>query len=316
MQRLVILGLVAGLLGCVIEIPVQQSGTQSSSLIRIDGSSTVEPLSAAIAQRWASTRQYETPVVRASGTGGGFEKFARRESDVSDASRLIKDRELQACREAGIEPLGLAVAIDGLTVVVNRQNTWCQALTVAQLREIWSKGSKIRKWSDIDPHWPEKELKLFSPDSKSGTFDYFKEAVIGTKPEDQFREDIQPSADDNQLVEGVAGQVNALGFFGYSYYVSNQEKLQAVAISPTDDPADAVAPTQAAIESGEYTPLSRPLYIYVARQDLRRPELLDFCRFYLSDEAQEIVKLKDFTPLPAIQLQHNRDLLEAAVREF
>ncbi|MCA9080102.1 MAG: PstS family phosphate ABC transporter substrate-binding protein [Planctomycetaceae bacterium] len=287
------------------------AGDTDTKRILIDGSSTVEPLSAAMAQVFGETHsEFDTPSVKISGTGGGFQKFGRGEIDISDASRPIKEGEAAACAEAGIEPVELKVAIDGLSVVVNKDNDWCTALTVAQLKAIWSAGSEIKKWSDINPDWPAEEIQLFGPDAKSGTHDYFKEVILDKDAE--FRADFSPNSDDNVLVTGIAGEKFALGFFGFTYLVENQDRIKAVAISATDKAEDAVVPTPETIESGAYTPLARPLFIYVTKQGLQRADIAAFCDFYLSDEGQEVVRLKKFIGLNAEQLAASREALAAA----
>ncbi len=308
-----------GLVGCTTQAPTttgDSGGTESGSVsgprIVIDGSSTVEPLSAAMAQKFGQKfKQYDTPSVNISGTGGGFQKFGRGEIDISDASRPIKEGEAAICAAAGIEPVGLKVAIDGLSVVVNKNNDWCTALTVAQLTALWSEGSAIKKWSDINPEWPAEQIKLFGADAKSGTHDYFKEVILDKGA--SFRADFQPNSDDNVLVTGIAGEKYSLGFFGYSYLVENQDRIKAVAISPTDKIEDAVLPTPETILSGAYTPLSRPLYIYATKSGLKRADVAAFCSYYLSDEGQEVVTLKKFIKLNADQLAEARQVLQAAL---
>ena len=307
-----------GVLGCSTQAPTtggtggSESGSASAQRIVIDGSSTVEPLSAAIAQKFGQKfQEYETPSVNISGTGGGFQKFGRGEIDISDASRPIKEGELEDCKAAGIEPIGLKVAIDGLSVVINKDNNWCKALTVAQLKAIWSDGSPIKKWSDVNPDWPAEEIKLFGADAKSGTHDYFKEVILDKDA--NFRSDFQPNSDDNVLVTGIAGEKYSLGFFGYSYLVENQDRIKAVAISPTEKTEDAIQPTPDSIESGAYTPLSRPLFIYVSKSGLKRADVAALCKFYLSDEGQDVVSLKKFIKLNADQLAEARQTLQTAL---
>jgi phosphate transport system substrate-binding protein len=196
----------------------------------IDGSSTVQPITAAVAEEFSKQHPEARVPVGTSGTGGGFKKFIEGVLDINDASRPIKASEAAACREKGIEYLELMVAIDGLTVVVNPENHWCDGLTVDQLTAIWEPDSKIRKWSDLRPDWPDEPIKLFGPDADSGTFDYFTEVICGETG--RIRTDFQPSTDDNVLVTGVAGDKYALGYFGFAYYLENQGQVKGLAIAP------------------------------------------------------------------------------------
>jgi phosphate transport system substrate-binding protein len=254
--------------------------------ILIDGSSTVYPISQAVAEEFQAIHPNVKVVVGTSGTGGGFKKFVAGETDMNDASRPIKEKEAALCQENGIEYVELTVAIDGISVVVNPDNDWCQALTVAQLKKLWEPGSKVTKWSELDPTWPDEEFRLFGPDTDSGTFDYFTDVICGQ--EGASRTEYTPSTDDNVLVRGVSGEKYALGYFGFAYYLENAEKLKAVPVSATENPADAIAPTAETIEGGTYVPLSRPLFLYVNKAKLVRPELRDFLTFYL-DQGQELV---------------------------
>lgn len=282
--------------------------------IRIDGSSTVAPISTAISEVFDDEHPGVTPKVNVSGTGGGFEKFSKGETDISNASRAILPDEVASCEKNGIKFTEVMVATDGLTVVVNKENDWCKALTVAQLVQIWEKDSKVTNWSDVDPSWPQEPIHIFAPDSKSGTYDYFKEVTVGKK--NPMRSDYQPNTDDNVLVTGVAGDKYALGYFGYAYYVESQDKLQAVAISPTENVADAVSPTQATIEDGTYKPLSRPLYIYINGESLKNPLIADFAKFHISDRGQELVALKQYIKLNASQLAASRAALEKSIADI
>lgn len=201
-----------------------------SGEVVIDGSSTVQPISAAVAEEFSKLHPEARVPVGTSGTGGGFKKFIEGVLDINDASRPIKESEAAACRDKGIEYLELMVAIDGLTVVVNPENDWCAGLTVDQLTAIWEPDSKIHKWSDLRPDWPDEPIKLFGPDADSGTFDYFTEVICGESG--RIRTDFQPSPDDNVLVTGVAGDKYALGYFGFAYYLENQDRVKGLAIAP------------------------------------------------------------------------------------
>ena len=200
--------------------------------IIIDGSSTVFPISQAVAEEFQKTNPDVQVPVGESGTGGGFQKFGRGEIVICDASRPITDKEIKACQDAGIEYIELTIALDGLSVVVHPQNDWCECLTVSQLRKLWESGSTIKKWSDLNPEWPNEEFKLYGADTKSGTFDYFTEEICGKKG--NIRIDYEASSDDNVLVTGVTGDKYSLGFFGFAYYVENQAKLKVLGIDPEE----------------------------------------------------------------------------------
>ncbi|MBM83908.1 MAG: hypothetical protein CMJ78_25410 [Planctomycetaceae bacterium] len=264
--------------------PLPEDG--GSKRVLIDGSSTVYPISQAVAEEFQRTHSDVKVVVGTSGTGGGFKKFVAGETDINDASRPIKEKEIARCKESGIEFLELKVAIDGISVVINPDNDWCKTMTVAQLKKLWEPGSKVKNWNELDPSWPEEEIKLYGPDTDSGTFDYFTDVICGE--EGASRADYTPSTDDNVLVRGVSGEKYALGYFGFAYYLENADKLKAIAVSPTDDAADAVAPNSESIEGGQYKPLARPLYLYVNKAKLARPEVAEFLTYFL-EEGQVLV---------------------------
>lgn len=265
--------------------PDGEAGDEQKRVL-IDGSSTVYPISQAVAEEFQGSHRNVKVVVGTSGTGGGFKKFVAGETDINDASRPIKESEAAQCKENGIEYLELKVAIDGLSVVVNPENDWCKTISVAQLKKLWEPGSTVKKWSELDPAWPDEEIRLFGPDTDSGTFDYFTDVICGE--EGASRTEYTPSTDDNVLVRGVSGEKYALGYFGFAYYLENSAKLKALPVTATDDPADAVAPTPETIEAGKYVPLSRPLFLYVNKAKLARPELADFLTYYLK-EGQDLV---------------------------
>lgn len=290
-----VVGAVAiGLIGCGGGESRGPSGT-----VRIDGSSTVFPITEAVAEEF----QIENPGIRVtvgiSGTGGGFKKFCSRETDISDASRQIKESELEACRANGVDPIELEVAFDGLSVIVNPQNEFCDCLTVDELKRIWEPGSEIERWDQVRSTWPAEEMELYGPGTDSGTFDYFTEAIVGE--EDASRPDYTASEDDNVLVQGIAGDRYSLGYFGYAYYAENTGRLKVVGV---DDGAGCVRPTAETIESGEYRPLSRPLFIYVRRDALERPEIESFVRYYLQN-ARELVPQVGYVPLSPERYQAN-----------
>jgi phosphate transport system substrate-binding protein len=267
-----------------------------AQVIKIDGSSTVFPITEAVAEEFQIQRRGKVRVtVGVSGTGGGFKKFCRGEIDISDASRPILAAEMEACRAAGIKYYELPVAYDALTVVVNPQNTWITQLTVPELKKMWEPAAqgKITRWNQINPKWPNEPLALFGPGSDSGTFDYFTEAVVGKAK--SSRGDFTASEDDNVLVQGVASNKNALGYFGFAYYEPNAAKLKAVPI--VGSAGKAVGPSQANVINGSYEPLSRPIFIYVAEQSAQKPEVREFVEFYLSKSVPLIEEVK-YVPLP------------------
>ncbi|MCG6155655.1 PstS family phosphate ABC transporter substrate-binding protein [Rubinisphaera margarita] len=283
--------------------PGEGTSTRSSSggdyVVQIAGSSTVYPVSARVAES-ADDMLGIKATVESTGTGTGFERLAKKECDITGASRPIKDSEKETCAANGVEPLELKVGMDGLSVVVNPENDWCKALTVAQLKKLWEHGSEIQTWKQLDPSWPDERIRLFGPDDKSGTFDYFNEEIIGEVPEGQSpcRDDYTPAVQDTVLVEGVKGDKYALGYFGYAYYVMNKGSLKLVGISPTDDKADAVLPNEQTIEDGSYKPLSRPLFVYVSKDALKtKPEVTRLANFYLK-EGQEAVSKVGYVRLP------------------
>jgi phosphate transport system substrate-binding protein len=255
--------------------------------IVIDGSSTVYPVTAAAAEEFRMYAKNVRVSVGISGTGGGFKKFCAGETAIQDASRPIDPAEVKTCADNKIEYIELPVAYDGLAVVVNPKNTWAQCMTVAELKKIWEPEAqgKITNWKQVRDSFPDKPLKLFGAGTDSGTFDYFTQAINGK--EKASRGDFTASEDDNVLVQGVSGDENALGFFGYAYVVENQGKLKTVAVDNKGD-GKCVEPSQATVKDGSYQPLSRPIFIYVKKSEASKPEVAGFVEFYLS---------KSFTPL-------------------
>jgi phosphate transport system substrate-binding protein len=266
-----------------------------SGAVKVDGSSTVAPLSTAAAELFREKNPQVNVTVGTSGTGGGFEKFCNGETDISDASRAIKDTEKKACEAKGITYSEFQVANDALTVVVNKANTWASCLTVAQLAKMWAPTSTVKSWKEIDPSFPDEPLALFGPGTDSGTFDYFTKEINGK--EGASRKDFSPSEDDNVTVKGVSGSKGGLGYFGYSYFEENQDKLTAVQI---DGGSGCVAPSVEGAQSGSYKPLSRPLFIYPSVKALKRPEVLAFVEYYVENHTG-ISKDAQFIPLNAAQ---------------
>jgi phosphate transport system substrate-binding protein len=276
---------------------------QLSGRIIADGSSTVEPFTAEAGFRF-DEQSNVTIEVEISGTGGGFRRFCAGESDLQNASRPINADEQAACEANGVAYERFPVAIDGVTVTVNPQNTWAQCLTVDQLRALWAPESAVRSWRDLDPSWPDAEIELYGPGPDSGTFDYFTEAIVGEAGDS--RTDYIPSENDLDLVEGVASQPNALGYFGFTYYEADADRLRPLAI---DGGSGCVAPTMETIADGTYAPLSRELYLYVNRGSLARPEVREFLRF-LVDNSADVAATVGYVPLPTSAYAENRARLE------
>lgn len=281
----------------------QEAVGELRGTVSLDGSSTVYPISEAIAEEFLSVAPRVRVTVGVSGTGGGFKKFLSREIDINDASRTIKNSEVEEARANGVDYLEIPVAFDGLSVVVNPNNTWVDHLTVDELRMIWQPGSMVDSWDDIRPNWPQLPIRLYGPGTDSGTFDYFTEAVNGESG--ASRPDYTASEDDNVLVQGISGDENALGFFGYAYYIENQENLKIV---PIDDGNGPVAPTARSINEGTYSPLSRPIFVYLNTDSLARPEVRSFVEFYI-DNAAGIANEVGYIELPEEMYQASRDAL-------
>lgn len=266
----------------------------AEKIIKIDGSSTVYPITEAVAEEFQAAQKVKVTVGE-SGTGGGFKKFCRGETDISNASRPISQKEIDACKEAGIQFIELPVAFDALTVVVNQKNEWAKSLTVDELKKIWEPGSSVKNWKQVNPAFPDKKLGLYGPGTASGTFDYFSEAINGKSK--AHRTDYTPSEDDNVLVKGVTGDVGGMAYFGLAYYEENKDKLNAVAVA-TKAGAPAVLPSAKTVEDGTYQPLARPIFIYVnATSAAFKPEVKAFVNFYL-DQAPALVKEVKYVPLP------------------
>lgn len=282
--------------GGAAQEPAQEPAAQElSGEIKVDGSSTVFPVSQAVAEEFMAEYAGVNVTVGLSGTSNGFKAIINGTADIADASRTIKDEEVAALKGKGLEAVEMPVAYDGVTVVIHPENTWATELTVEELKKIWEPGSTITKWSDVRAGFPDAEITLFGPGASSGTFEYFTEAVVGEAKES--REDYTPSEDDNVLVQGVSGDVNALGYFGFAYYEENKDKLKAVAIKETAE-APAVLPTLETIADGSYKPLSREIYIYPLKSALERPEVAEFIRFYMSDIGKELAEEVGYVRLP------------------
>ncbi len=266
------------------------AGDGLSGEISIDGSSTVLPVTEAMAEEFMLAHRGTRVTVNVSGTGGGFEKFCRGETDINDASRPIKESEAEACAARDIDYVEVPVAVDGITVAVHPENDWAQCVTDDELEMIWRPNSTVERWSDVREDWPDRELQLFGPGTASGTFDYFTEAVMGE--EDASRSDYSSSEDDNVILMGASNNLGAMGYFGFSYFIENQDRVKALEVDGGDG---CVAPTRENIEAGNYQPLSRPLFIYVKRQSYQEPVVRAFVDFYL-DNARQLVPEVGYVP--------------------
>ena len=264
-------------------------------IVRIDGSSTVFPITEAIAEEFQITTRIKT-TVGISGTGGGFKKFCRGEVDMTQASRPILHEEMEACKAAGIEYIELPIAYDALTVVINPQNDFITSMTVDELKKMWEPAAQnvIKNWNQVNPAWPDRPLRLFGAGSDSGTFDYFTEAIMGKAK--SSRGDFTASEDDNVIVKGVSGDIGAIGYFGFAYFAENQQAIKAVPIVAQAG-GEAVAPSEENVRNGSYQPLSRPLFIYVNAASAEVPEVKSFIDYYLENSTELIQEVK-FIPLP------------------
>ena len=292
---------VSTLVGCGrSEEESNNSGTALSGTIEIDGSSTVFPITAAMGEEFQNLNRDVKVTIGVSGTGGGFKRFITGDTDISNASRHIKDSEAQKAKENNIDYSELSVAIDGIAVIVNPQNDWATNLTVEDLNKIWAANGGVTKWSDINPDWPSEEINLYGPGTDSGTFDYFTEVILG---DEEIRTDFIASEDDNVLVQGVSGDKNALGYFGYAYYIENKDNLNLVSIN-------GVEPNDETIASGEYSPLSRPIFIYVNHESYNnKAQVKEFVNFYF-ENAVDIVPEIGYIPLSHDQYEEELNKLK------
>lgn len=279
--------------------------TGSKQQVLLDGSSTVYPIMEAVAEEYAGVAPEVDVSVGVSGSGGGFEKFTKGEIDISNASRPIKDEEAQVANDNGIEFTEFEIAYDGLSVVVNKENDWVDQLTIDQLKQIWIEDGSAKKWSDIDPSWPDEEIAFYSPGADSGTFDYFNEVVLEDEP---IVQSATLSEDDNVLVTGVAGNKYAIGYFGYAYYAENTDTLKVVPIV-NPETNEAVEPTNETIESGDYAPLSRPLFIYVNNEAVKDESVYNFVEFTL-ENAGELATDVGYVSLPSERYEEALKTLE------
>ena len=287
-------GLLPNLYGLLFMILVSNSISAEGlrGTVSLDGSSTVFPISEAVAEEFLTIQPRVRVTVGVSGTGGGFKKFLKGEIDINDASRSIKEKELIIAATDKVQFLELPIAYDGLSVVVSKANSWVDYLTVSELHEIWKPESTIKYWSDVRASWPKKEIRLYGPGTDSGTFDYFTETINGKSG--RSRPDYTASEDDNTLVQGVAGDENSLGYFGFAYYAANKSKLKLV---PIDGGKGPISPSTTTINNGAYAPLSRPIFIYVNKAAMTRPEVKSFVHFYINN-AGLLASEVGYIPLP------------------
>ena len=282
-------------------------GIGNAGTIRIDGSSTVYPITEAVAEDFQIAKRGKARVtVGISGTGGGFKKFCRGEVDITNASRPIMQKEMDKCKKAGIEYVEMPVAFDALTIAINPKNNWSKTITVAELKKMWEPAAqnKINSWNQINPAWPNAKFKLYGAGADSGTFDYFTEAIVGKSK--SSRGDFTASEDDNVLVQGVSRDKNGLAFFGFAYYVENKKKLNAVAI---DAGNGGVLPSYETVANGTYQPLSRPIFIYVNVKAAERPEVRDLIDFYMTKGPALVEEVK-YVPLPKAVYSLNLENLD------
>ncbi len=269
----------------------------AQQIVKIDGSSTVYPITEAVAEDFQKAKKNAIKVtVGISGTGGGFKKFCRDETDISNASRPITSKEMVDCKAAGVDYIEMPVAYDALTVVINPKNTFLKQATVEEMKTLWEPAAqgKIMKWNQVNPAWPDAPVKLFGAGADSGTFEYFTEAMVGKAK--SSRGDYTASEDDNVLVQGVSRDVNAIGYFGYAYYAENMSRLKGLPIV-NPKTGKAVEPSGANVENGTYAPLSRPIFIYVKAKSLEKPEVREFVEFYMKS-ADKLVREVKYVPLP------------------
>jgi phosphate transport system substrate-binding protein len=290
----------------------KNSGSESVYLegeVKIDGSSTVYPITEAIAEEFRVNQPKVKVTVGVSGTGGGFNKFTRGETDINDASRPIKSQEAATCAENNVKYIELTVAYDGLAVLVNKENTWVDHFTVEELKKIWEPSAQgtITKWSQIRAGWPDEQFNLYGPGVASGTYDYFTEAIVGKSG--SSRGDYTASEDDNVLVQGIAGDKHSIGFFGLAYYEENIDKLKLVGVDEGNGP---IEPTEQTVKDGTYSPLSRPIFIYVSNVAAERSEVVEFVNFYLNN-APTLVPDVGYIPLPQAEYQKGLDAFMAFI---
>lgn len=309
-NRVVGIGLLA--IAAVFAVASEPANAQQlKGKVKIDGSSTVAPITMAAAELFQGEHPQVRVTVGISGTGGGFKKFleerADLRTDISDASRPIKPQEMERAKQLGVEFIEIPIGIDGIAVMVHPSNKFCDYLTVEELKRIWEPGSAITNWQQVRPGFPDRPLELFGPDTDSGTFDYFTEVVVGKSR--ASRSDYTASASDNVLVQGIAGDEGALGYFGYSYYEANKDKLRLVGVDNND--GKPIKPNLDIIRSGTYTPLSRPMFLYINKESYKRPEVKAFLDFFLSNAPRIVEHPKvNYVALPDQMYELDRQRLQ------
>ena len=294
----------------IVAISCGEKKTDKSELtgsIAIDGSGTVYPVSEAVAEEFLKIEPKVKVTVGESGTGGGFKKFATGVTDISAASREIKGKEIELCNENGIEYIKLTVALDGITVVVNKDNTWAKSMTTEELKKLWEPNSTIKKWNEIRADWPNEEIHLYGPNTSHGTYDFFTEVIMGESG--ASRTDYNAVSDYNVAVQGIEKDVNALGYFGLSYYEENKDKLGVVGI---DNGSGVVLPSIETVANNTYAPLSRSLFIFVSKKSAQRPEVKKFVEFYL-DNAPVLCKEVGYVPMPASGYDAQKEIFKNAI---
>lgn len=289
----------------VLLLGVAQANSALRGVVKVDGSSTVFPISEAVAEEFLKVHPRVRVTVGTSGTGGGFKKFTKGETDINDASRKIKDQEKKMAKQNKVTFSEFPIAYDGISVVVNKENTWVDHLTVAELKKLWAPGSQVKSWKDLRASWPDRKIKLYGPGTDSGTFDYFSEAINGKSG--ASRADFSKSEDDNALVQGVKGDKDSLGYFGFAYYEANKKYLKVV---PIDAGKGAVVPNPTTIKNGTYKPLSRPVYIYVNQRVAQNQSTYEFVKFYLNSAAQ-LVRGVGYVPLTQKEYATSLNTLES-----
>ncbi|WP_246132236.1 PstS family phosphate ABC transporter substrate-binding protein [Paenibacillus hemerocallicola] len=287
--------------------PAKPAETKLTGEIKIDGSSTVFPISSAVAEEFMKKYKDVKVSVGESGSGNGIKKLIGLEIDIANSSRKMKDQEIADLKAKNDDTVMMPIALDGITVVVHKDNTWAKEMTVAELKKIWDKDSKVKKWSDVREGWPADDIKLFGPGTASGTFEYFTEAINGVAK--VSRTDYTASEDDNVLVKGVSGDKNAMGYFGFSYYEENKTKLNAVGIK-VDDASPAVLPSHETIEKLTYKPLSREIYIYPLKSALQKPQVKEFIKYYNSADGQKLVEEAKYIKLAADKYTKNLEAVK------
>ncbi len=303
MITIIAIALTLGACGDKNNTSEENKTSQLSGTIKVDGSSTVFPITEAAAEEFRAVQPKVKVTIGVSGTGGGFKKFSRGETNISDASRPIKDKEKAACAENNINYIELEVAYDGLAVLVNPENDWVTSFDIETLKKIWEPAAqgKIMKWNQINPEWPDEEIHLYGPGVASGTYDYFTKAIVGKSG--SSRGDYTASEDDHVLVQGIAGDKYSLGFFGLAYYSENADKLTLIGVH---NGTEVIKPTLETVSNGTYKPLSRPLFIYVNSTSVSSPEVVEFVNFYL-DNASYLSKDVGYIPLPKEEYKKQKE---------